>query len=189
MRRADGFTLIETLATLGIAGVVSVLLLGSLAFSGAAWTRSAALADAASDVYSAQSMLRRLALNFSNGTGGARFAGNAQSLALTTRFGFPGTAPVAMEAALALDTCEDRPCLILKLSRAATKGAAPIAIRTPLILGVKDLRVSYLPADTQDWRGNWRAQDGAPRLVRIEIAFPARDPRRWPVLYLPLSAS
>lgn len=190
MKRGEaGFTLIEALATLGIAGVVSTLLLGSFAFSGAAWSRSTALADASSDIYSAQGLLRRLALNFSNGTGGAHFAGNAESLALTTRFGFPGTAPAPTEAGLAIGTCEETPCLVLTLSRAAaTRGAPPVLIRTPLIRNVSALRVSYLAAGSQEWHGAWKAQDGAPRLVRVEVAFAGRDARRWPVLYLPVGS-
>jgi general secretion pathway protein J len=186
--RDHGFTLIETLATLGIAGLVSVLLLGSLGFSGGAWTRSVALADASSDIYAAQTALRRLALDFTNGTGGARFAGNVQSLAMTTRFAFPGAIPAPTQAALALDTCDDKPCLVLTLSRSAPAGASATAVRTPLVRDIAGARFSYL-SSAGVWTDAWREQDGAPRLVRVELQFAARDPRRWPPLYLALGAS
>ncbi len=186
-RRHDerGITLIETLAALGIAGLVAVLLLGAFAFSGGAWTKASAIGDTASEIYASQTVLRRLALNFSNATGGARFGGDAKALAFTTRFAMPGEAPAPMEAGLALDACEEKICLVLVLER----GAAPAGdiVRTPLIRGVTGLRLAYLAQD--GWRSEWSPKDGAPKLVRIDVRFGKRDPRRWPPLFLPLGGT
>ncbi len=150
--------------------------------------RSIALTDASSDTYAAQTALRRLALDFTNGTGGARFAGNAESFAMTTRFAFPGTVPAPTEAAMAIDTCDGAPCLTLALDRDAGQGIAPMASRTPLVRGIAGVHVSYL-SSTAQWSDTWREQDGAPRLIRVEVTFQPHDPRRWPPLYLPLGAS
>lgn len=38
------------------------------------------------------------------------------------------------------------------------------------------------PRDTPQWRDSWSGMRGLPRLVRIRLAFPAGDPRRWPDL-------
>lgn len=188
-RRLDerGITLIETLAALGIAGLVAVLLLGALAFSGGAWTKASAIGDAASEIYASQTVLRRLALNFSNATGGARFGGDATALAFTTRFAMPGEAPAPMEAALSLDTCEKKTCLVLVLERGAAPGRAGDIVRTPLIRGVVGLRLAYLAKD--GWRSEWAPKDGAPKLVRIDVQFGKSDARRWPALFLPLGGA
>lgn len=185
VRCERGLSLIETLAALGIAGLVGVLLLGAFAFSGGAWTKASAIGDATSEIYATQTMLRRLARNYSNATGGARFAGEADALAFTTRFAMPGSAPVPMEAGLALDTCGKTTCLVLMLERgnAAHAGRAADAIlRTPLIRNIAGLDIAYLGAG--GWMANWRAADGAPKLVRVDVRFTERDPRRWPPLYL-----
>jgi len=186
-RDERGITLIETLAALGIAGLVAVLLLGAFAFSGGAWTKASAIGDSASEIYASQTVLRRLTLNFSNATGGARFGGDAQAMAFTTRFAMPGEAPASVEAALSLDTCEKRTCLVLVLKRGATPGRAGDIVRTPLIRGVTGLRLAYLAQD--GWRSEWGPKDGAPKLVRIDVLFGGRDARRWPALFLPLGGA
>lgn len=177
MRSESGFTLIETLATLSIAGVLSVLLIGGLSFSGGAFTRSTALADAASDIYAAQSTLRRIVSSASNGAGGARFAGSARGFALTTRFAFPGAHPEATEADLSIAPCKREMCLTLSLAR-----GQELAVTAPLVRRVAAVRMAYL--GEEGWTEDWPQKKGAPRLVRIDLVFPHRDPRRWPPLYL-----
>lgn len=70
----------------------------------------------------------------------------------------------------------------------------PGETRTVLLSGIEALRLSYAePARPSDagpnWQANWSALGLAPALVRVEVAFPPGDTRRFaPLLVHPMAS-
>jgi hypothetical protein len=62
-----------------------------------------------------------------------------------------------------------------------------------LLHGVAGLEIAYFGATGADpqniWRTDWPDQADPPRLVRVRVEFPARDPRVWPELVVQPAAS
>jgi len=57
-------------------------------------------------------------------------------------------------------------------------------LREVLAAGVAGVRFGYFGADAGGgaayWHDTWRDRGGLPLLVRVSVAFPAGDARRWP---------
>ena len=184
----SGFTLVESLAVLAIAGMLSVLLLGSFGFFSVAWRHATDKTDRSAEDYAAQSVLRRVTMGFTNATGGARVSGGAQTLSLTTRFALPGEAPTPIEASLAVEKRATDNQLVLTLTLPARPHAPPKKIRVPLISNIESVRIGFL-SRSGEWLNAWHEAQGAPRLLRLEVRLASRDKNSWPALYLPLGAA
>ncbi|HZZ90154.1 MAG TPA: hypothetical protein VFE13_17630 [Caulobacteraceae bacterium] len=188
-RTSDGYTLVESLASLTLLGLVSLLLVVGLQ---AAHVRLARLDRAdVGEIEAAQDMLRarleqatpRTVLD--TGTAQIDFDGRNDQLDFTApppqahgpdapyhyRLYLSGGGDLKLDAAsdVALDQ---------------TKPASSVV----LVHGVGSLDVAYFGADTQGaspgWTSHWQQQPLLPRLVRVRLAFPAQDPRTWPTLLI-----
>jgi len=180
-----GFTLIELVVALSIVSLLSVMLLGGYTFTSRAWNRADAAGDDSSEIYGAQSVLRRAVAGIALDPNEVKFTGTATALAFTARFALPGEAPATTAITLDVDQCPEGQCLVLALSRPQTTNTASLAVSTPLVRGISDAAIAYRGnGDDTSWHSEWPAGKGMPSLVRIDVGFNGKGPRFWPTLYL-----
>ncbi|KMO15583.1 prepilin-type N-terminal cleavage/methylation domain-containing protein [Methylobacterium platani] len=189
-----GFTLVETLVCLALAGLIGVLLLNAVRIAGGAAT-AAARAAGAEEVQSVRDHLRR--------TLGSLAQSRPDGSRPTLRGG-----PDGLVAALAPDQTLERPTeLAVTLARVPGRAGAfdlreirveaearpdrPAAPRSEAILGgIGGLVLRYYGAPTKGarpaWLPAWSRPDRPPLLVEIQVAFSPADRRRWPPLLIAL---
>lgn len=194
--RQAGFTLVETLVCLALAGLVGVLLLNAVRIAGGA-SAAAARAAGAEEVQSVRDHLRR--------TLGSLAQRRPDGRRPTLRGG-----PDGLVAALAPDQTLERPTeiamtlapipaggavdLLESRGEAAALAGQPAAPpSSEVILGrIAALSFRYYgaPADGAAplWLPAWSRPDRPPLLVEIQVAFPPADNRRWPPLLIALDA-
>ncbi|MCF4164786.1 prepilin-type N-terminal cleavage/methylation domain-containing protein [Zavarzinia compransoris] len=178
--RQRGVSLVESLVALALLAFLSLLMLqgvasGSLLVGGA--MRRTATAET---IEGAQALLRQRitrawpATRYDQGPPVADFGGDDRNLtfwAPPPEAGGPG--PMRryhLEIAGGDLVLSGRPGL-------ARRDATPEV----LLRGVRRLAIAYLD-DAGEWRRDWAGQARPPRLVRIEVEFPAGDGRWWPAL-------
>ncbi|GJD60623.1 prepilin-type N-terminal cleavage/methylation domain-containing protein [Methylobacterium frigidaeris] len=194
--RQAGFTLVETLVCLALAGLIGVLLLNAVRIAGGA-SAAAARAAGAEEVQSVRDHLRR--------TLGSLAQRRPDGRRPTLRGG-----PDGLVAALAPDQTLERPTeitvtltrvpggrgaddLLESRSEAEALPGQPATTRREAILGrIAGLGFRYYgaPADGARplWLPAWSRPDRPPLLVEIQVAFPPADSRRWPPLLIALDA-
>ena len=192
-----GFSLVETLVCLALAGLIGVLMLNAVRIAGGA-SAAAGRATSAEELQSVRDHLRR----------------TLGSLAQRRPDGSRPTlrgAPDGLVAAIAPDLTLERPTELavalvrvpgrdgaydLLESRTETEappgpGAAP---RGEVILGrIAGLGIRYFgpPSDGARplWLPAWSRPDRQPVLLEIQVAFPPADRRRWPPLLIALDGN
>lgn len=191
-----GFTLVETLVCLALAGLIGVLLLNAVRIAGGA-SAAAARAAGAEEVQSVRDHLRR--------TLGSLAQNRPDGKRPTLRGG-----PDGLVAVLAPDQTLERPTEIaMTLARApgglgafdllesrSEAEALPgqlAAPRSEAILGrIAGLGLRYYGAPSRGaqplWLPAWSRPDRPPLLVEIQVAFPPADHRRWPPLLIALDS-
>lgn len=190
-----GFTLVETLASLTILALLSVMLAAGIQYARLRLSRGQGDA-ATAGVEAAQSLLRgrieRVFPYAPNNTGFATidFTGEADHLA------FDGPPPdAAAPDALQHYGLGLTPGGVLQLSMVSDLANDPTAAArpVPLLTGVASLDVAYFgvlaPDNQPQWRPRWRQQAALPRLVRIRVGFPPGDRRVWPDLVVAPAAT
>ena len=178
-----GFTLLETLVSLVVVGLILSGLAQGFRFGIAAWEAQGRILAGGGDLDSVDRGLRRLVTRMDpagdeahpplrGGAGGMSF-----TAPLPDAVAVPGTRRAGMR--LALDG--DR----LVLTWAPAPHATPLGplrtSETELLRGVERLELDYFgPAGQAPpaWRSEWAAPR-LPALVRLHIVFKAGDPRRW----------
>jgi general secretion pathway protein J len=186
--RADaGFTLVETLASLAVLALLSLMLVAGSSFASRFLARTDT-ADGAT-VEAAQSLLRnRLQRAFAY----------AQSATGLPRVQFDGTADkvqfyapppdAAAPDALQRYTLSLSPQGKLQLAMASDLAEDPEQqTRTiDLLSGTAGLELAYLAPQGPDraprWVRTWHGQDRPPLLVRMRVVFQPGDRRFWPDL-------
>ncbi|TNC15850.1 general secretion pathway protein GspJ [Methylobacterium terricola] len=191
-----GFTLVETLVCLALAGLIGVLLLNAVRIAGGA-AAAASRAAGAEEVQSVRDHLRR--------TLGSLAQRRPDGRRPTLRGG-----PDGLVAALAPDQTLERPTeLAVTLSRVPGRDGAfdlresrteaeimpgqPAALRAEVILGrIAGLVLRYYGAPSEGarpvWLPAWSRPDRQPLIVEIQVAFPPADRRRWPPLLIALDS-
>ncbi|KMO44740.1 hypothetical protein VQ03_01430 [Methylobacterium tarhaniae] len=191
-----GFTLVETLVCLALAGLIGVLLLNAVRIAGGA-SAAAARAAGAEEVQSVRDHLRR--------TLGSLAQRRPDGRRPTLRGG-----PDGLVAALAPDQTLERPTeiavtfarvpgrdgtfdLLESRREAEALPGLPAPSRSEAILGrIAGLGLRYYgaPADGARplWLPAWSRPDRPPLVVEIQVAFPPADRRRWPPLLIALDA-
>ncbi len=187
MRQA-GFTLMEVLVALTLAGLLMLLLTGGLQVGARAWQGGEGASEGWSRIGAVQRVLR------------ARLQGalplpaeDPAEVAFTgTRTGFAFVRPLAPQ---------DRPGGLQRLEVQLLDGTVWLDWRNlvdgsrrrePLLEGVAELRLAYFGSGragrAPGWQGDWLHQAVLPSLVRIELRF--ADGRLWPpfVAALPVDA-
>ncbi len=190
--RQAGFTLVETLVCLALAGLIGVLLLNAVRIAGGA-SAAASRAAGAEEVQSVRDHLRRTLGSLAQ----RRPDGSRPTL---------GGGPDRLVAMLAPDRTLERPTevaatlalvpglaggLDLRESRSEREGTGE-AIGEVILGRIAGLAIRYYGAPSDGarplWQQSWSRTDRAPLLVEIQVAFLPQDRRRWPPLLIALEA-
>ncbi len=189
-----GFTLVETLASLAILAMLSLMLVLGAQFGRRTLTRADGGQGAA--VEAAQTLLRsRLQRTFPYGHPNSGFPTvDFNGAADRIQFYAPPPDSVGPDALqhYALSLTPGGDLRLSMVSDLANDQAQPT--RTiPLLSGVASVEFAYFGLATPDvqprWRAVWRNQANLPRLVRVRVGFPPGDRRLWPDLIVAPAAT
>jgi general secretion pathway protein J len=192
-RRAGGFTLLEVLVALVVLGFLTVgLVAGVRAGLGLRHAQSRRL-ERTAQLDASMRLLRGLLADLPVAPGGNRLLKTESGAAMRggpDRLSFVGELPSGIGTARLADMTlyldHARLMLAWQPHRHERRlGPRPPPIQTVLLEGVAGLRLAYwgeaAPGQPAVWRSEWQAPV-APELIRVSLAFPAGDPRRWPDL-------
>jgi general secretion pathway protein J len=194
-----GFTLVELLVSLTLLGLISLALVGGLRFGLRAWTTSDERVEQLNQVQAVQDFLRRRvdeATLFDrpkiDPDAPPPFAGSPERLSfvapLPAHLGVGGFHYFT----LGLADGEEGTLLMLdwRLYRPGEEEDAEPGVSgtATLLERVEAIALDYYGAQRAggepDWFADWDAAAGLPQLVRLRVAFPPGDVRRWPDLVM-----
>lgn len=194
-RHQSGFTLLELLVALVVLGFLMVALVeGVRAGLGLRDAQTRHLARTA-DLDASMRLLRHLLTDLPVIPGGNRLITTEAGAGIKgelDRLSFVGELPTGIGTARLADMTlyvdHARVTLAWQPHRHESLLGPPAPpTRTVLIDGVDRLRLAYwggaAPGRPAEWRREWQAPV-APELIRINLVFPAKDPRRWPDLII-----
>lgn len=179
-----GFTLLEVLVVLVVLGLLLTALAQGTSFGLLAWTTENREGSAQAGLDEVERTLHRLIgeADAGEGTGPPPLQGSPHIMQFASRLP-PGTVPGDTRdvvVVLAVDTERRLVLRWLPRAHAARLGAGAEPAQSVLAERVAGLDLLYGPATAEGgWTATWIGR-ALPRLVRIHIAFPADDPRRWP---------
>lgn len=185
-----GFTLVEMLASLAVLGLLSLLILAGLGGRYTAFGRLDQRTAEGESVEAVQALLRdRLehawpATLYNIVPPGPDFMGAADQVVFL--------APPALQQS---PGALQRYRLTLQAGELVLQSLSDLALdrqtwsgRQVLLNGVRSLDLAYFGPSQHGgppvWRDDWREQSVMPSLVRVRIAFPDSDRRRWPDLVI-----
>ncbi len=194
-RRSAGFTLLELLIAVTVLGLLMVLVVNGVQFGTRVWETGRAGAARISEAETARTFLRGwiesslpFAVDADDGTRRPIALGGGPD-----RMQLPALMPAHLGGGrrlLELSVVQDGTSRDLALRSVTAEADARTDTMTVLIAGVEQVRFAYFGANGEGlitWHPFWRAQDGAPLLVRVEVGFPEGDRRRWlPVVAAPM---
>jgi prepilin-type N-terminal cleavage/methylation domain-containing protein len=174
----SGFTLVEVLAALALAGVVSLILLHGIRMAVAGLDRLSSTAESLDQRRSLETALHRVlgsAVLLPLRDGG--FDGKSDRIAFLTVAEDAGPGLYAVE--IAVDSARaDRPLVMSR--RLARPPTAASRSESVLAHGVRRFRVDYfgaaVPGEEPVWTETWQGLGHLPRLVRITIDSGAAPP-------------
>lgn len=187
-----GFTLLELLVALTIAGLIGALMLGLFRFSGAAWQRATVLSQSGSDVALTQQLLRRWFAQlrpFAIEATARRIANPLVGYQDRMTFSAPLAADPAEDGLYRIDVRHDRETATLKATYVVDRSGANDPDRAPrpdtaiVMDGVDTVAFGYLeprPAgQAPRWLTRWNDRSDLPLAVSIGVTFPDGDDRHW----------
>jgi general secretion pathway protein J len=193
MRRASpsaGFTLVETLASLTILAMLSLMLMAGAA-TARLWLPRLTGASQGETIEAAQGLLRaRLERSYPNILAQTEppevdFGGHEDRLDFVAPASDARGPDALWRYRLALEPNGD---LALYSRNDLALDDAHYAERQVLLHGVASLQLAYFGPSPPDgaarWRDRWDEQPSLPRLVRARVSFAPGDTRRWPDLLI-----
>jgi prepilin-type N-terminal cleavage/methylation domain-containing protein len=196
VRREDGFTLVELLVSLALLVIMLALISGAMRFGGRAWEVSDQV-DRGQTVATfrallGQRLIESLPLMSSDERGVLQLAFHGASDELNFLSPLPsrdGLAAGLFSVTLRLAPARDGGrSLSLDFQPVGSANAPSIgdAHRPVRVAGVAQLAIRYYgsPKNIGEprWLDEWLGQDALPRLVAVDVRFPAGDLRQWPLL-------
>jgi prepilin-type N-terminal cleavage/methylation domain-containing protein len=193
-RREDGFTLVELLVSLALLVIMLALISGAMRFGSRAWEVSDQV-DRGQTVATFRALLGQrlsesLPLMSSDERGVMQLAFHGASDELTFLSPLPsrdGMPAGLFSVTLRLAPTRDRGRSVsLDFQPVASANAPSIgdAHRPVRVAGVAQLAIRYYgsPKNIGEprWLDEWQQQDALPRLVNVDVRFPAGDLRQWP---------
>lgn len=185
--RDGGFTLLETLVALVVLGFVMAGLAAGARFGLRAWGTQSRLIDARAELDAVDRTLRRLIEGMDPGgpNQAPLIEGGRGAMSFTSEL--PAVAAAVTRRADVALLVDPGGRLVLRWTprlNATRFGPPPPMEEAELLRGVARLELAYWPRPTPDapvagWRESW-AEKALPELVRIRLAFPPGDGRRWP---------
>ena len=186
--RAAGFTLVETLASLAVVAMLSLMLMAGAQASRRQLSRLESV-NSIESIETAQRVLRsslRQAFPYTQFEGpkpSVAFGGVADSL------DFLAPPP----AATAPDGLQNYKLRLEPNGELALFWVMDLATnpersqkRVTLLQGVSSVDLAYFGADPRDgaphWQNRWQERLSLPKLVRVRVSFPVGDQRLWPEL-------
>ena len=195
MTRTNGYTLIELLVGLAILGMIAAMLVAGLGTSGLMAARARTQADALEPVASAQMVLRarlerlRAAPKLTSARAVADIDGTAQSLDFTGAPPDREMPDALFRYRLAMSSAGDvtltsTPVIAIERDDGVTPRQSWTSIT--LARGASGLAIAYFGDDPlsagRSWQTRWYDRPQPPDLIRVRVAFPPGDQRRWPDL-------
>jgi general secretion pathway protein J len=186
--REQGFALVELLASLTLMALISLLLLVAIADRRAALARLDRRFAAASSVGAARDLLIDrieslwpLTDYMMTPRPGPDFNGRPTELSFVAApLEAAGPAPLRRYR-FSVDVSGD---LVLESNSELALNWASWPQRQVLLHGVESIDFAYFDRSGRGWRPEWRNQPSLPALVRVRLAFPPGDQRRWPDLVI-----
>jgi general secretion pathway protein J len=181
-RGPNGFALLELLIALTVLGFLLVGLAQGVHFGLLAWASEADLTSGNDDFKTLDNTLRHLieVADPGDDIDPAPFAGNSGRLDCITALpsAFDATTGRRIHATLLVDG--DHRLVLRWQPSARTISLRPPSppTETELLRGVSRIELAFW-RPRSGWLSTWRSPD-LPTLVRVQLHFPARDPRRWP---------
>ena len=184
----QGFAIVEMLASLTLMALISLLLLVALADRRAAFARLDRRFVAASGVAAARDLIADriervwpLTDYSIRPQPGPQFEGRSTQLSfLAPPLQAEGPGPLRRYR-LSVDVSGD---LILESRSDLALDPRRWPDRQVLLHGVESIDFAYFDRSGRVWRPEWRSQPFLPALVRIRLAYPHGDQRRWPDLVI-----
>lgn len=193
--RSDaGFTIVEMLVALALFGVLATVLFSNLSVALKAFQSGSAHALHAENRMIAQDLLRRtirdaypLFLLDGRNRPHVDFTGGSESMS------FLANAPMVVEDGgrhrfnLFIDRRHNKNNLVLTSVAELTNHADnPTTARTVVVDDIDSVLFSYfgttIVGQAPQWHDEWVQQNELPKLIRIQVAFPAHSARLWPDL-------
>jgi general secretion pathway protein J len=172
-RRDAGFTLLEVVVALALAGLVSLILVEGMRLTTSGVERLSRRADRLDARQTVAALLRQAleaAVPIPEAGGEPGFVGKAESLSFVTVAdeGGPGLFRMALSV-VATDNGRD----VILSRRLAVPFAEPRLQRSVLARGVRQFAITYYGATTNNddpaWHDTWEGLTALPQLVRIVI--------------------
>ncbi len=191
MTRARGFTLLELLVSLGILGLLGLLLLTGVGTGRRVWERQDRRSAEVASVETAQAIVRdRIEhvvplTRYDSSSPYADVDGKAD-LFFFVALASADRAPDALaDYRLSLSTGSE---LVLSSTSDIARVKGPPREDRILLRNVSRLEFAYFGAAPPDnlrrWRDRWFRNPGPPELVRLRLAFAPGDRRHWPDLLI-----
>jgi general secretion pathway protein J len=194
-RREAGFTLIEVLVALALFSLLSIALFGSMRYGIGAWTRTSTHVDQADHTMQVQAFLRHMIedaypLFISDGPTHkyVDFRGTGSSLNFLT------SVPIALATGgrsrltLSVAPFADHVDLVATSKHELASRDDSTLTKTTLLSDLQSAEFSYFGRATSDkvaeWHDHWTDAAILPQLLRLQIRYPAGDPRIWPELII-----
>ncbi|MBV9250646.1 MAG: hypothetical protein JO227_15535 [Acetobacteraceae bacterium] len=172
-----GFTLLEALVVLVVAGLLVLGLFQGTRFGIAASNHQFRIVEQHQDLDAIDRTLRHLIEHVapSSEWETLTFTGSARAVAFTTELPFPGS---RADVELDVDSSGRLTLISRPHLHAIRIGRPPPPVATELVRGVQRLELAYWPGPGGGWSAGWNGPL-PPQLVRIRIVFSGAH-RQWP---------